>query len=81
MRRADIISGTKKLHVARQALREAWEAAQETWDDPAAAAFEEDFLRPLHPLVSASLESMGRIGELLARAERDCDSRESSGDR
>jgi hypothetical protein len=69
--RADLSSGASKLALALKQLHIKWEAARETWDDATARAFHKEHIEPLAPKVKETLEAIGRLAEVLARATRD----------
>ncbi|MFM1997428.1 MAG: hypothetical protein RLZZ111_1815 [Planctomycetota bacterium] len=69
--RADLSSGASKLALALKQLHIKWEAARETWDDATARAFHREHIEPLAPKVKETLEAIGRLAEVLARATRD----------
>lgn len=49
-----------------------WEQARETWDDPVAQSFENDYWLPLKTQVEAALGAIDRLAPILARAQQDC---------
>jgi hypothetical protein len=69
--RADLSSGASKLALALKQLHVKWEAARETWDDGTSRAFHKEHIEPLAPKVKETLEAIGRLAEVLARATRD----------
>jgi hypothetical protein len=71
MNACDLSSGAAKLALALKQLGIKWEQAGETWDDSAAKGFHEEFLAPLTPDVKQTLEAIGRLAEVLDRADRD----------
>ena len=44
------------------------------WDDETNRKFQEEYLAPLEPRVRGLLSAIRRLAEVMARAERDCDS-------
>jgi hypothetical protein len=48
-----------------------WESAKETWNDATSKAFHKEHIEPLLPDVKQTLEAVGRLAEVLARAARD----------
>jgi len=68
---ADLSSGASKMALAMKQLNLKWEAARETWDDATARAFHKEHIEPLPPRVKETLEAIGRLAEVLARATRD----------
>ena len=71
MRSCDLSSGAAKMALALKQLGIKWEHAQETWDDATARKFHEENIVPLLPEVKQTLEAVGRLAEVLDRAERD----------
>ena len=71
MRSCDLSSGAAKLALALKQLGIKWEHARDTWDDATAREFHEENIMPLTPDVKQTLEAIGRLAEVLDRAERD----------
>lgn len=69
--RADLSSGASKLALALKQLNIKWDAARDTWDDATARAFHKEHIEPLAPRVKETLEAIGRLAEVLARATRE----------
>jgi len=76
--RADLSSGASKMALAIKQLHLKWEAARETWDDGTSRAFHKDHIEPLAPQVKETLEAIGRLAEVLARASRDVSNTDDS---
>ena len=68
---ADLSSGASKMSLAMKQLNLKWESARETWDGATARAFHKEHIEPLPPRVKETLEAIGRLAEVLARASRD----------
>lgn len=68
---ADLSGGAGKMALAMKQLRLKWEAARDTWDDATSRAFHEEHIEPLGPRVKETLEAVGRLAEVLARAARE----------
>lgn len=68
---ADLSSGASKMALAIKHLHIKWESATETWDDGTSRAFHKQHIEPLAPRVKETLEAIGRLAEVLARACRD----------
>jgi len=68
---ADLSSGASKLALSIKQLHLKWESAREPWDDSTSRAFHEEHIEPLAPRVKETLEAIGRLAEVLARATRD----------
>ena len=67
------------VHGARGQLKESmkellirWDIVREKWDDPAARAFEKDFLLPLEPAANKAVSAMDEMAEILRRVKREC---------
>ena len=60
-----------RFQLALKQLDLKWEAATETWNDAASKAFHKEHIEPLMPDVKQTLEAVGRLAEVLARAARD----------
>lgn len=71
MNACDLSTGASKLALALKQLGIKWEQAGDTWNDATAKQFHEEFLVPLTPEVKQTLEAIGRLAEVLDRAERD----------
>ncbi|MGA1618789.1 MAG: hypothetical protein EBS83_07815 [Planctomycetia bacterium] len=71
MSSCDLSSGAAKLALAVKHLGIKWDQATDTWNDATAKQFHEEFLVPLTPEVKQMLEAIGRLAEILDRAERD----------
>jgi hypothetical protein len=67
----DLSSGASKLANALKQIHLKWDAATETWHDARAKAFHKDHVDPLLPSVKDTLDSLGRLAEVLDRAARD----------
>jgi len=73
MKIADLTTGSAKIASAFASLRVRWEDTKEHWHDDNRRRFEENYLEPLEPQVVAALEAIGRLAEVLSRAERECE--------
>ena len=69
--RGDLSSGASKMALAIKQLHLKWESARETWDDATSRAFHKEHIEPLAPKVKETLEAIGRLAEVLARASRE----------
>jgi hypothetical protein len=67
-----VVSQTQLKGAAKE-LFTRWDEAVARWDDPMRHAFEKDFLAPLDPKIRSTLAAMDRMGEMLARARRECE--------
>ncbi len=68
----DLNTGTARLHLAFKTLRLKWEETKAHWHDRTRMQFEEDYLDQVEPTVTSTLEAIGRMTEMLGRAQRDC---------
>jgi hypothetical protein len=71
MKVGDLSSGASKMALSLKHLGIKWESARETWDDSTSKAFHKQHIEPLLPSVKETLEAVGRLAEVLARAIRD----------
>lgn len=71
MKIGDLSGGASKLALSLKQLNLKWESARDAWHDGTAKAFHERSIEPLTPSVKETLESIGRLAEVLARAARD----------
>lgn len=67
----ELSSGAAKLALALKHLTVKWDSARDSWDDATSKAFHEEHIEPLRPKVKETLEAVGRLAEVLARAARD----------
>jgi hypothetical protein len=75
MRHFDLSSGAAKMALALKQLDSKWESAKESWNDSTSKAFHKEHIDPLMPDVKQTLEAVGRLAEVLARAARDVSDR------
>jgi hypothetical protein len=73
MKIADLTSGSAKIAAAYKKMRLNWEATKEHWHDENRVRFEENYLDPLEPQISAALDAIAALADVLGRAERECD--------
>jgi hypothetical protein len=71
MKHFDLSSGAAKMALSLKQLDIKWESAKETWNDATSKAFHKEHIEPLMPDVKQTLEAVGRLAEVLARAARD----------
>jgi hypothetical protein len=71
MKHFDLSSGAAKMALSLKQLDIKWESAKETWNDTTSKAFHKEHIEPLMPDVKQTLEAVGRLAEVLARAARD----------
>lgn len=64
--------GKTKLVQSLKDLMLRWEKTKANWDDPMSADLERTVLEPLEPKVRSAVTAMEKMGEMLARAKRDC---------
>ena len=77
MKVVDLSSGASKLALAVKHLGIKWESAKETWNDSTSKTFHKEHIDPLQPAVKETLEAIGRLAEVLARAVRDVSDEEA----
>lgn len=71
MKHFDLSGGAAKMALALKQLDIKWESAKESWNDSTSKAFHKEHIEPLMPDVKQTLEAVGRLAEVLARAARD----------
>ncbi|MEO1497315.1 MAG: hypothetical protein AAFV43_09210 [Planctomycetota bacterium] len=74
MKPCDLETGAGRIRLALKDLERVWEDAAEEWSDEASAAFREQHLEPLTPIVKNALDAIGRMRHLLHEAQRELDS-------
>jgi hypothetical protein len=65
--------GRSKLVGSLKELMVKWDRTKEHWDDPMSRTLEERVLLPLEPKIRAAATAMEKMGEVLARARRECE--------
>jgi len=68
----DVHTGAARLIDALEQLQVCWEQTTQSWNDEARHHFEEEHLEPIAPAIRQTLDAVNRLGDVLARAERDC---------
>ncbi len=53
-------------------LREQWDIAQDTWDDPVSRDFERNHIIPLEQLSKSAIVGMDKVTEILAKLKAQC---------
>ena len=71
MKHVALSSGASHMALALKQLDIKWESAKESWNDGTSKAFHKEHIEPLMPDVKQTLEAVGRLAEVLARAARD----------
>jgi hypothetical protein len=61
-----------RLQHALKHLREQWDIAQETWDDPVSREFEKLHLIPLEQYCKNAIVGMEEISEVLGKVRAQC---------
>jgi len=72
MRHADFHTGGSKLRDAIKALRAEWHLVDRDWRDPVRDEFEKTYLDPIDVQTLSTIEAVGRMAEVLARAKHEC---------
>jgi uncharacterized protein YukE len=70
----DLTSGSAKLELALKTLRTTINAVEEQWNDAAQRNFREKHIAAIEPNVRNMFDAIGRLAEVIAAAERQCDS-------
>jgi hypothetical protein len=73
MKTADVQTSAARLKEGFEMLNIRWQMSQDVWQDQARVNFEERHLIPLEAPVGISLESIRRLGNVLARAQKECE--------
>lgn len=71
MKHFDLTGGAARMALSLKQLDLKWETVRETWDDATSKGFHKEHIEPLLPDVKMTLEAVGRLAEVLARAARD----------
>jgi hypothetical protein len=74
----DLTTGAKRLQKASKMLKEKWVETRGHWNDATAQQFEEQFLQPLGERVNLTLAAVGRLAEVLQKAEHELNDQNSS---
>lgn len=61
-----------RLQHALKALREKWDIATETWDDPVARDFEKNHIIPMEQTTKHAIIGMEKISEVLYKIRAQC---------
>ena len=61
-----------RLQHALKHLREQWDIAQETWDDPVSRDFEKQHIVPLEQHVKHAIIGMEKLSEVLGKIRGQC---------
>ena len=72
MRQADFYTGGGKLRDAMKSLQAAWLQVDAQWRDNVRDEFEKNYLEPLNAQTLSTIEAVGRLAEILARAQHEC---------
>ncbi len=72
MRSWDLNTGSANLEMGMESLKAVWSETTAHWKDQQSRDFEEEYLAPLEPAFRSALDSVHRLAQVLAKAERDC---------
>ncbi len=72
MRAWDLNTGSANLEMAMESLQAVWSETAAHWTDQRSRDFEQEYLAPLEPAFRRTVDSVHRLAQVLARAERDC---------
>lgn len=64
--------GVSTLNDARKALNARWDELRRSWDDVAAARFEQDFIRPMDHDLKQAIDAMTQTQQAAHRARQEC---------
>ena len=73
MKPGDLSTGAAKLNKSWKKLRLRWEETAVHWQDQVSRDFEENYLAPLEPQITKTLERMRSLAAALTAAQNDCD--------
>lgn len=74
MRPSDLYTSAAQIRDAYEELQAAWLDASAAWNDGVSRSFCENHLEPLDPVVKLALDSMTRMGVLVDKMHRECES-------
>jgi hypothetical protein len=70
----DLNSGAAKLELALKTLRITLSSVEKQWNDETHRKFQENHLASIEPSVRNMFDAIARMSEVIAAAERDCES-------
>ena len=73
MRSSDLYTSAAQIRDAFDDLQAAWLEASEQWNDGVSLAFCQNHLEPLGPTVKLALDSMTRMGVVVAHMHAECE--------
>ena len=73
MRLADLHTNAAYIRDAFDDLQTAWMEVSEQWNDGVSLAFCQNHLEPLGPTVKLALDSMQRMGVMVAQMHNECE--------
>lgn len=73
MRSSDFHTSASQIRDAFEDLQRAWLDASDQWNDGVSRAFCQNHLEPLGPTVKLALDSMTRMGVMVAQMHNDCE--------
>lgn len=68
----NVASGPTKLAGAAKKMRACWDEVETNWRDAVRHDFEQQYLEPLEELIDVTVREMNRLGEIIARCEKEC---------
>jgi hypothetical protein len=74
MRLWDLSAPAAKLELALETLEAATVDVAQQWNDETFERFREAYLDPLKPSVRRALDGIQRLAEVVAKAQRECES-------
>jgi uncharacterized protein YukE len=72
MQVCDFVSHAGQIRRATSKLKEQWQETLDSWSDNTSRRFQETYLDPLLPEVTAALAVIQSMTEQIQRAQRDC---------
>lgn len=62
----------RQIYDAQRALAESWRRLRDVWNDDAAEAFYEEYIRPIEPAARSAMHAMASMSEVQHRALKEC---------
>ena len=72
MKIADLTTGAGKLHHATKTLHAKWDQTRNQWHDPISHKFEAEYLNLIEPQISATLDRLASLAQVINAAEQAC---------
>jgi len=76
MKQFDLYTGAAKLQASLEALQLHWQQTADQWRDHVSHQYAKNHLDPLSPIIKNATDAIGRMANVVAQAERDCQDEE-----